>query len=271
MRHHVARDGARSRPWPRAAGRGEQAAEAAVGGAVAGIAEEREAAGEIEPRARQEPQAPRLRRDSLRCDVGAHGAGQGVAVGDADGGEPELRRPLHQFVGVGGAAQEAEVAHRLQLGVGRGSVVSHVARERARWRGPNSHLPLSPYALTCLAEGRNAAAPSGRFGEGLGDLVPLADHLCKRQMGVRERADLVEHESEVTPGVCGRRRLQAVPPGGNGGGVADQFFHQQRHQEFSVEPRPLSLSYLGSPSCARLEALEDQLTCQRVRYHAASP
>ena len=35
---------------------GEQAAEAAVGGAVAGIAEEREPAGEIEPRTDQEPQ-----------------------------------------------------------------------------------------------------------------------------------------------------------------------------------------------------------------------
>ena len=50
--------------------------------------------------------------------MGAHRAGEGVAVGDADGGEAERRRPLHQLVGVGGAAQEAEVAHRLQLGVG---------------------------------------------------------------------------------------------------------------------------------------------------------
>ena len=97
---------------------GEQAAEAAVSGAVARIAEEREPAGEVEPRAGQEPQARRLRRDSLRCDMGAHRAGEGVAVGDADGGEAERRRPLHQLLGVGGAAQEAEVAHRLQLGVG---------------------------------------------------------------------------------------------------------------------------------------------------------
>ena len=104
---------------------GEQAAKAAVGGAVAGIAEEREPAGEVEPGACEQSQARRL-----RCDMGAHRAGEGVAVGDADGGEAEFRRPLHQLVGVGGAAQEAEVAHRLQLGVG-GVPVIHVARERA--------------------------------------------------------------------------------------------------------------------------------------------
>ena len=92
---------------------GEQAAEAAVGGAVTRIAEEREPAGKVEPRAGEEPQARSLRCHSLGCDVGTHRAGQRVAVGDADGGEPEFRSPLHQLVGVGGAAQEAEVAHRL--------------------------------------------------------------------------------------------------------------------------------------------------------------
>ena len=106
---------------------GEQAAEAAVGGAVARIAEEREPAGEIEPRTDQEPQTGRL-----RCDVGAYRAGEGVAVGDADGSKPEFRCPRHQLVRVGGAAQEAEVAHRLQLGVGHRACLNHVARERAR-------------------------------------------------------------------------------------------------------------------------------------------
>ena len=115
---------------------GQQAAEAAVGGAVARIAEEREPAGEVEPRAGQEPQTRCLGRDSLRCDVGAHRAGQRVAVGDADGGEPEFRRPLHQLVGVRGAAQEAVVAHRLQLGVSRGPAINH--RARARTSGASS-------------------------------------------------------------------------------------------------------------------------------------
>ena len=63
---------------------GEQAAETTVGGAVAGIAEERESAGEVEPRAGQEPQTGRL-----RCNMGSHCAGEGVAISDADGGEPE--------------------------------------------------------------------------------------------------------------------------------------------------------------------------------------
>ena len=91
----------------------EQAAEAAVGGTVPGIAEERGSGFGVEPRAGQQPQAGRL------CSgMGAHRAGEGVAVGDADGGEAEFSRPRHQLVRVGGAAQEAEVAHRLQLGVG---------------------------------------------------------------------------------------------------------------------------------------------------------
>ena len=63
---------------------GEKTAEAAVGGAVAGIAEEREAGGEIEPRAGQEPQALHLRRH-----MGAHRAGERVAVG----GSGSARRP----------------------------------------------------------------------------------------------------------------------------------------------------------------------------------
>ena len=141
VRHHVVsmEHAAALRRAPLA--EGEQAAEAAVGGAVAGIAEEREPAGEIEPRTCEQPQAGRL-----RCDMGAHRAGEGVAVGDADGGESQRRRPPHQLVGVRGAAQEAEVAHRLQLGVGRGPVAraNHIVRKRVRWRGPNDHLPLSP-------------------------------------------------------------------------------------------------------------------------------
>ena len=123
VRHHVV-------PMQHAAALGraplaesEQAAEAAVGGAVAGIAEEREPAGEVEPGAGQKPQP-----SSLRCDVGAHRAGKGVAVGDADGGETQRRRAVHQLVGVGGAAQKAEVAHRLQLGICRGARLNHVAR-----------------------------------------------------------------------------------------------------------------------------------------------
>ena len=160
---------------------GEQAAEAAVGSAVLRIAEERKPAREIEPRAGEEPQARPLRRhslgcdslgcDSLGCDVGPHRAGQRVAVGDADGGEPEFRRPLHQLVRVGGPAQEAEVAHRLQLGVGDVPAITHIAQTRTRGRGPNGHLPLSPspgggggtLAATAVA---SLSSPRGRRGPG---------------------------------------------------------------------------------------------------------
>ena len=141
---------------------GEQAAEAAVGGTVARIAEEREPAGEIEPRACEQPQT-----GGLRCDMGAHRAGEGVAIGDTDGGEAQRRRALHQLIGVGGAAQEAEVAHRLQLGVGSGPVVTHVVRKRVRWRGPNDHLPLPPSPKGgggTQAEGTRFFSPSPPLG-----------------------------------------------------------------------------------------------------------
>ena len=36
----------------------------------------------------------------------------------------------------------------------------------------------------------------------------------------------------------GRRRAQAVSPGGNGGRVADQLLHQQSHEQLAVQPGP---------------------------------
>ena len=90
----------------------KQPAEAPVGGAVAGIAEQRGAAREVEPRAGQQADAGPLRRH-----MGANRAGERVAVGDADGRKPEPRGLLHQFLRMGGAAQEAEIADRLQFRV----------------------------------------------------------------------------------------------------------------------------------------------------------
>ena len=100
---------------------GEQPAEAAVGSAVAGIAEERGAVGEVEPRPCQQPYAGPLRRH-----MGAHRAGERVAVGDADGREAEPGGLLHQLFCMGGAAQEAEIADCLQFRVGnRGRGAAH--------------------------------------------------------------------------------------------------------------------------------------------------
>ena len=59
----------------------------------------------------------------------------------------------------------------------------------------------------------------------------------------------------------GRFRLQVVSPGGNGAGVAYEFFHQQGHEQLPVQPSPGALLVmLGQMAqfCERLEALENQ-------------
>ena len=94
---------------------GEQPAETSPGGAVAGIAEQRGAVREVEPRPGQQADSGPFRRH-----MGAHRAGEGVAVGDADGREAEAGSLLHKFLRMGGAAQEAEIADRLQFRIGNG-------------------------------------------------------------------------------------------------------------------------------------------------------
>ena len=54
--------------------------------------------------------------DLLRRHMGAHDAGERVAVGDADGREAEGSRLLHDLRGVRGAAQEREVRRGDELG-----------------------------------------------------------------------------------------------------------------------------------------------------------
>jgi hypothetical protein len=51
-----------------------------------------------------------------RLRVGPHDAGEGVAVGDADGGEAEFGRARNVFLRVGGAAPEGEVRGDGELG-----------------------------------------------------------------------------------------------------------------------------------------------------------
>ena len=53
---------------------------------------------------------------------GPHHPGHGALVGDGQGRITELVRPLHQLLGVGGAAQKAEVAQAMQLGIAGQSV-----------------------------------------------------------------------------------------------------------------------------------------------------
>jgi len=53
----------------------------------------------------------------FRGNVGADDAGQGVAIGYRQRTQSQRGGGLHQFIRMRGAAEEAEVAHRLQLGV----------------------------------------------------------------------------------------------------------------------------------------------------------
>ena len=60
----------------------------------------------------------------------------------------------------------------------------------------------------------------------------------------------------------GRYRRQVVSPGGNRGGMVDEFFRQQRHQQLAVEPRlgTFGVMFRHMPQLGqRLETLEDQL------------
>lgn len=62
--------------------------------------------------------------------VRPHHAGDRTFVGDRDGRIAELRGPRHQFAGVRGAGQEAEVGAAMQFGIGRQPGL----RQVRRWR-----------------------------------------------------------------------------------------------------------------------------------------
>jgi hypothetical protein len=92
---------------------GQQAAEPGIGGPVGGKAQHLRPIARHQAGADDEAQ-PRL----LGRHVGAHHAGQRVAVGDADGGQPQRLGRQHQLVRVRGPAQEAVVGRDPQLGIG---------------------------------------------------------------------------------------------------------------------------------------------------------
>ena len=103
-----------------AAAEGEQARQPAVSGAVAGQAKRAGAIFEIKPGADQQANV-----GLLGCRMGAHHAGQGIAVAHRQSLDAERRRRRHQLMGMRGAFQKAEIADGLQLGIGgHGSCVS---------------------------------------------------------------------------------------------------------------------------------------------------
>ena len=93
----------------------EQAREAAIGGPVAQVAQDLGPVLRRQAGADEQPQ-PRL----LGRDMGAHHAGQGVAVGDAHGRVAERRGGRDQLLRMRGGAQKAVVGRNRQLGVGGG-------------------------------------------------------------------------------------------------------------------------------------------------------
>ena len=98
--------------WGAPASPGDQAGQAAVAFPGGGQTEQGRAVLEVEAGTGDEAQ---LR--PAGGVVGAHHPRQGVAVGEGQGGVSQSMRPLHQFFGMGGAAQEREVAGNLEFRV----------------------------------------------------------------------------------------------------------------------------------------------------------
>jgi len=98
--------------WRAPFAKGKERRQPAIGGAILGIGEEAGAVAQIEAHADDEADANVLGR-LMRADK----AGDAVAVGDRDRREAKRRGPLDQFARMRAAAQEREIAGRLQLGV----------------------------------------------------------------------------------------------------------------------------------------------------------
>ncbi len=90
----------------------EQATEVSIAGAVERVGENPGAVGEIEPATDDQTHA-----GHLGGFMGADDAGDGVVVANRDGLDAGEGGLAEQLLAAGGAAQEAEVGRRLQLGV----------------------------------------------------------------------------------------------------------------------------------------------------------
>ena len=91
---------------------GQNSGEPPISGAVSRETQQTGTIIEIEPDADHDANSGFLGRG-----MGAHDAGDRIAIGDRDGPVAELRRGLDQLFGMGGPAQEAEIAGHLQFGV----------------------------------------------------------------------------------------------------------------------------------------------------------
>src|SRR5579885_1008822 len=91
---------------------GEKPTETSIGLSIGGISEGLEAVDGDQTRADDE-----LYFSGARFLIGAHHAGKGVAVSNADGGEPEFIGARHHFLRVRRTAQEGEIRRDGELGV----------------------------------------------------------------------------------------------------------------------------------------------------------
>ena len=116
---------------------GEEAAQAPVGNPVHRVGHGLEAGLGHEPHARQEADA-RLARRLAALDLGMapHDARQGVAVGDADGVQPEFGGLAHHLAGMRGSPQEREVRGDDEFGIG-GRLGRQCHLPRSRFRNPS--------------------------------------------------------------------------------------------------------------------------------------
>ena len=110
---------------------GQQPGEPAIGGPVGGIAEDFRPVLGHQAGADKQPQA-----DLLGRDMGAHHAGQAVAVGDPEGRKAEGGRGGHQLIGMRGGTQKTEVGRGLELGIARAVTLAlhgfHTCRAQAK-------------------------------------------------------------------------------------------------------------------------------------------
>ena len=97
---------------------GQKLRQPAIGGAVGRIDQHARRIEKVEPRPDDEAHAHIL---ALGLDMRAHHPGQGVAIGQRDRRQPQGVGGHHQLARMRCPAQEAVIAHRLQLGIG----VSH--------------------------------------------------------------------------------------------------------------------------------------------------
>ena len=117
---------------------GEEPAQAAVGGPVHRVGHGLETFLGHEAHAGQEADAGLAGGGPpLRLGMAPHHARQGVAVGDADGVEPELGGLSHHLAGMRGPAEEGEVRGDGELGIGG-------------WFGYRPHLPSSSAAPSAV-------------------------------------------------------------------------------------------------------------------------